>query len=160
LAVRAGRVNAPELPNNESVDDNIRTAIFSLHVEAAFDQDPGILTGRTMSVRELLWFRNQVHPFGPWDYKRVDQTYDYAGNFNYGATGAALGLTLQQLWIAAGMEKVRNRGLNPANGTPWGAWPYGNEPDKQRAIEDGFIYYMQHKEYWDRLRFPKKTDPR
>ncbi|MFL6603178.1 MAG: polymorphic toxin type 44 domain-containing protein [Steroidobacteraceae bacterium] len=157
LAVRTIPVPAPVLPNGDSVDENIRQTVLYVIGEAVFAQDPGVLTGTTFPIRKLLWFRDQVRQHGRWDYKRLDTKnpqFDYDGNFNYGATGAALGLPLEGLLRAAGMEKLRNRrGAGPENGTPSGDWPYGNEPDKQRAIEDGYVYYLQHKAYWDKLRF-------
>ena len=51
----------------------------------------------------LLWFYQQVRNGGPWDYKQQGGQYEDLGNFNYGATGSALGLPGEVLKRGAGL---------------------------------------------------------
>ncbi len=62
-------------------------------------------------ISHVVWFRDQVRKFGPWDYNHsnlrtpgdiANSTYDAYGNFQYGATGAAAGFDLDTLQRAAG----------------------------------------------------------
>lgn len=43
-------------------------------------------------------------PRGPWDYKRRSLTYENIGNFNYGATGAAVGFSEDVLFVHGGLD--------------------------------------------------------
>lgn len=86
-----------------------------------------------------------VLPHMPWDYKQQGP-YDDFGNFNFGATGAALGYTDAELLRGAGALKVLERRVRhqpnpPSLGSPLGAYPYGNEKQKQEMIRAGIDYY-------------------
>jgi len=86
-----------------------------------------------------------VLPHMPWDYKRQGP-YDDFGNFNFGATGAALGYPDEVLLRGAGASKVMERRVRrqpdpPDLGSPFGDPPYGNERDKQEMIRRGIEYY-------------------
>jgi RHS repeat-associated protein len=86
-----------------------------------------------------------VLPHMPWDYKQQGP-YDDFGNFNFGATGAALGypdsVLLRGAGALKGMERrVRHQPIPPRLGSPLGAAPYGNEPEKQKKIQEGIDYY-------------------
>ncbi len=53
------------------------------------------------------WFYNQVTNYGPWDYKRQSKDpteFEDFGNYNYGASGAAMGLFGSYLVAHGGME--------------------------------------------------------
>ena len=68
------------------------------------------------------------------------------GNFNFGATGAALGYPDAVLLRGAGALKVLERHLRhqpdpPKIGSPLGDYPYGNERQKQEMIKAGIEYY-------------------
>ncbi len=51
----------------------------------------------------VVWL-NRVRPDGDWDYKRRygDSKYQDLGNFNYGATGASIGFSLNILMAGGG----------------------------------------------------------
>jgi type VI secretion system secreted protein VgrG len=93
----------PPHPGYANVDDNIRAA-----QSAPF---------------ALFTFYNLVRGHGPWDYKQnatlndfgtlnprpnPPSAYEDFGNFNYGATGAALGLSPEVLLIGAGWQATRS----------------------------------------------------
>lgn len=89
---------------------------------------------------DAVWFYNQVKPNGPWDYKTQGLDYEDFGNFNYAATGAALGLSDDDLARAAGgVQKILPGKRYP--GQPWGRPPYGDQPEDQFRIRDGLAYY-------------------
>ncbi len=89
-----------------------------------------------------FWFYNQVDDRRPWDYKRQGIQYENFGNFNYGATGAAFGFPFpdQILYRMAGWAHQRNTS-NPNLGTPYGWFPYGDDPNDQYWIQQGIQYY-------------------
>jgi len=69
-----------------------------------------------------------VLPHMPWDYKQQGP-YDDFGNFNFGATGAALGYSDAELLRGAGALKVLERRVRhqpdpPDVGSPFGDYPY------------------------------------
>ena len=125
----------PAHPKSANVDDNIRLAES---IKAALEP----------SLR-MLWFYNQVRNKGPWDYKQLHRDFADFGNFNYGATGAALGFSETILLRAAGWTQSRsgNSGSGePANalgvilGTG-GSPPFGDDPKDQGWIRRGMQYY-------------------
>jgi RHS repeat-associated protein len=81
---------------------------------------------------------------GPWDYKwyqgKPHPEYDNFGNFNYGATGCAMGIPLNVLLRGAGYAKSRQLGASDPYGSPLGRFPYGNQPDKQQQIMNGYNF--------------------
>jgi hypothetical protein len=85
-----------------------------------------------------LWWINQVKTRGPWDYKQVApgyKMYDDFGNFNYGATGAVFGFSMQTL--SAGAVAAR------LGVTPWAQlknYGLGNAPHKDEMIRQGMQY--------------------
>ena len=106
----------------------------------------------------LAWFKSQVKTGGPWDAKNLTgQTipkYDPVGQFNYGATGGALGYGLTFLLKEAGRaqpppenqtQKPSEWGypgsrLNPGGGKP----PYGDDPSYggPENIKAGYEYFQ------------------
>jgi hypothetical protein len=80
---------------------------------------------------------------GPWDYKNYGgqshQEWDDFGNFNYGATGCALGIPLNLLLRGAGYAKSKRLKDDPF-GSPWGGYPYGNQPEKQKQVIDDYNF--------------------
>lgn len=128
----------PKHPNNVSVDDNIAVA------ESMRTVLPAPLN--------LLWFYDQVRSKGPWDYKKINRSYADFGNFNYGATGTALGLSQDTLLRMAGWAQRRsgNDGegvstslLGSIIGTG-GKPPYGDDQKDQDWIVRGIQYYRAH----------------
>jgi RHS repeat-associated protein len=89
----------------------------------------------TVRSGPLFWLLEQDWTGAPWDYKTtVGGQYDDAGNFNFGATGAALGIPDSMLLEGADkFKKFRNR----KKGKP----PNGNEPDKNHMIQLGIDYF-------------------
>ncbi len=125
----------PLHPSNADVDRNIREAeivrVLSMLIAPAY----GITTSG--------WFVGRVAPTMSWDYKR-DGNVQFApfGNFNYGATGAALGLPLRGLQMMGGL-------VAEAVGThreEWGRFyetPYfGHDPADVQSITEGYTYYQ------------------
>ncbi len=92
------------------------------------------------------WYTKVTQGHGPWDYKYYNgqshPEYDNFGNFNFGATGAALGIPLNALLRGAGWAKGKILPNDPYGHWYWRA-PYGNEPDKQQQITNGYNYFKQ-----------------
>lgn len=153
-------LDAPALPGNASVDENITTTILYMRAEAFFSNDPDVLTNKTVPFSKFFWFADRVESGHEWDYKKQGSAYEYAGNFNYGATGAALGVSLEMLQRAAGFIQLRNGTSKPEWNSPFGDWPFGDDPDDQRAISDGYQYYLQHLSEWNKVRFGSPKQPR
>lgn len=90
---------------------------------------------------------------GKWDYKRLEPVgaYEEFGNFNYGATGRALGFPREVLLRAAGfvqvLESLRT-GRRHGPGSPLGDPPYGDFPEDQGPILRGSEYYDRN--FWGR----------
>lgn len=100
---------------------------------------------RNMALAQhYYWFYQQVRNHGPWYYKQRDRSLANFGNFNYGATGLALGIPENTLLIAAGFAQSRAKTTKEK----WGAWydkpPYGDDPHDQFWIQQGIDYACQH----------------
>ena len=92
--------------------------------------------------KSLLWFRNQVRNKGPWDYKQQGRECEDFGNFNYGATGSAIGIPSEVLLRAAGVVQQMAGTSKPEWGNPWdSSGPYGDDPVDQHMIQEGISYY-------------------
>lgn len=99
-------------------------------------------------AKAALWFRDQVNNKGPWDYKQKGKEYQDFGNFNYGATGLALGFDEKTLLREAGRAQQAAGTSKEEWGEPgyrldpWGgSGSYGDDPDDQEQIKNGFAYY-------------------
>jgi hypothetical protein len=93
----------------------------------------------------LDWFYNQVRLRGPWDFKQLGGQYADFGNFHYGATGKALGISDSILLRAAGWAHERGGNYDPAFGHWWWLAPYGDDPNDQTMIKAGINYYYLSK---------------
>lgn len=81
-------------------------------------------------------FYQAVRNGGKWDYKQQGSQYESFGNYNFGLTGSANGLS-----------GLLNRGAGWAQGDAgtsdprWGKWwwrsPYGDDPSDQRWMDEG-----------------------
>jgi hypothetical protein len=103
----------------------------------------------------LPWFYGKVHGSGPRDYKHGQsrahgpdgeipmKPYEAFGNYHYGATGSALGLSPELLLRAAGAQQYLGRNPRPSFGKPWGAPPYGDDPHDGQNIQLGIEYYQR-----------------
>ncbi|MDC0669152.1 PAAR-like protein [Nannocystis radixulma] len=97
------------------------------------------LRGLPMEAR-LLWFYEQVKNGGPWDYKQRGAQYEDFGNYNYGATGQALGIPSQVLRRMAGWAQKRAGTSRPEWGKPTdlcGDGSFGDDPRDQEMIDAG-----------------------
>lgn len=98
----------------------------------------------------VFWFRDQVRNKGPWDYKQHGREYQRFGNFNYGATGRALGLPSSILLREAGRAQQEAGTSSPGWGqpgprlNPWGGTgSFGDDPEDQYWIKEGIKYYEE-----------------
>jgi hypothetical protein len=97
----------------------------------------------------LDWFAHKVRPAGwygaegggDWNYKSKGIEYEDFGNFNYGATGRALGLPEQVLFRAAGAVQMATRTSSPEFNRPWSKWPYGDDFKDATWTRLGIEYY-------------------
>jgi hypothetical protein len=141
----------PEAPPRVSINDNIETAIRHRPI--------GIVT----ACADAKWFKSQVDYGGPWDYKSLgsdSKKYAPFGNFNYGATGAAIGFRENTLLRMAGWAQQRNKdemgagdGGDPGSqfsiiidmllGREGGTPPYGDFKEDQELIKQGIQYFKQ-----------------
>ena len=91
-------------------------------------------------------FWNNIQDNGLWDYKvRFGNSpeNDYFGNFNFGAVGTAINTPSQALLVGAGLKKYIGllvQGKLPVS-LPWNGYPYGNQQNKEDAIQDGINYW-------------------
>lgn len=132
----------PVHPTDADIDANIR--------RAQQHRPKGPFT----AYDDAKWFKSMVAHKEEWDYKRrtPDLRYEDFGNFNYGATGAAVGFGIITLLSEAGRVQAIPPGMKekpkqwgyPA-GRLWGKgqYPYGDEPKDAIQIEGGFDYYIR-----------------
>ena len=109
--------------------------------------DPTATTPRPRQLR----FRDQVRNKAPWDYKQRGPEYRNFGNFNYGATGRALGVPGRVLLREAGRAQQAAGTSRPEWGdpgsrfNPWGGTgSFGDDPQDQPWIRRGFEYYNRY----------------
>jgi RHS repeat-associated protein len=134
----------PTAPQGVDVNGNIQTA--QTHNST---QDPPISTPHGPAPnwaafeRGPLWFYNQVNYGGPWDYKTQNppgtQMYTDFGNFNFGATGRAVGFSATELLWGAGLAQLRHDLQN--GNPPQGISTRFDNPDDPAPIEAGIQYY-------------------
>lgn len=91
---------------------------------------------------DAFWFYDQVKNKGPWDYKQQGGQYETLGNFNFGATGRAVGFPETVLLRGAGWAQQQAGTSKPEYGN-WYDWSssYGDDPNDQQSIKDGINYY-------------------
>jgi hypothetical protein len=132
----------PAYPSNADLDGNIELARKNGFASPWNPLKPAY------DASAAVWFKNQVQNKGPWDYKQQGKQYENFGNFNYGATGLALGFDETTLLREAGRAQ-QAAGTSKAEWNdpgwhmnPWGGEPpYGDDPDDQEQIKKGFEYY-------------------
>ena len=79
---------------------------------------------------------------GLWDYKQLNpQLYDDYGNFNYGATAAAMGFPYYVVQNVAGLY---NGPGSPHDGTYFLKWPYGDDVRGAQQVQAGWDYVNNH----------------
>ena len=87
-----------------------------------------------------MWFYDLVRNKGPWDYKQQGRKYEDFGNFNFGATRFAFGFSSDILYRGAGWANQKADPTRKGLGSPWGAYPYGDDPSDQNQISNGGNY--------------------
>jgi len=149
-----GLQTIPNAPRGVDINSNISEArqhpILPLIQGGSFLNNQIILNN---NIANLLWFYRKVESGGDWDYKTSGKMYQDFGNFNYGATGAAMGLNDETLLRAAGVYQVWTdiksfiNGLTKlkltgriGSGNPLGGPPYGDDPNDQIQIKNGINY--------------------
>jgi hypothetical protein len=116
---------------------------------------PGVDLEKNMREAEahrgdLFWLKDQVNSGKPWDYKNVQgvnesERIEDFGNFNYGATGAALGVPDWMLYAAAGDKQLKDHPNDPEQTTSRWSYPYGDDPRDAEMIRRGIEYYRKWK---------------
>jgi hypothetical protein len=92
------------------------------------------------NMTPFTW-RLYVQNKGPWDYKQIDGKYENFGNFNFGATGTALGFSPDLLLRGAGWASIKaDPGRREIYGSPIGDKPYGDDPIDAFWIIQGINY--------------------
>ncbi len=136
------------VPAGVSVDQNIGIAqekFRKIQIWMGMAGDQGGTAGLAAS---LLWFReqvrnakgrvNDVRSGRSWDYKQLGAQYENFGNFNYGATGAAIGIPDDILFEQAGKAQIAAKSSQPQ----WKGPPYfGDDPRDHDMIQRGIDYY-------------------
>ena len=116
----------PKAPPGVSIDANMREA----HNQKSF-----FSRGGTSFL--FSWFYTKVRNGGAWDYKQKGRAYEAFGNFNYGASGTAAGISADVLLRGAGWAQARAGTGKPEYGSWWLDAPYGDDPRDQQWIKKG-----------------------
>lgn len=130
----------------ESISERLK------RLERKISLDNNIKEAKGMSFME---WKNSVKNKGKWDYKQKDKNLSDFGNFNYGATGAAMLDGNSPLPVPqSAAEQILLRGAGYAQGEAgtskeeWGNWyedaPYGDDPADQDIIQEGIDYYYDN----------------
>ncbi|WHS62388.1 polymorphic toxin type 44 domain-containing protein [Pseudomonas sp. G2-4] len=85
-------------------------------------------------------FYTKVRNKGEWDYKQHGREFEEFGNFNYGATGTAAGISEQILLRAAGAAQSIAGTSKEEFGKWWAESPYGDDKIDQIWIKAGIAY--------------------
>jgi SPP1 gp7 family putative phage head morphogenesis protein len=89
------------------------------------------------------WMYRNFQTGGKYDIKNGDPAKEHAGNFNYGAMGAAAGLSDVELKAGAGFQQVKDGTSSPTFFYPQ-SWSYGDDPVDQKYITDGINWYNKN----------------
>jgi RHS repeat-associated protein len=144
-----GGINAYAYVENDPADFRDPFGLQKCNCEVPLHPD-GVDPSKNIQDAEengYPWWFNHVKKWnGPWDYKNYNgqphPEYDDFGNFNYGATGAAMGVPLNLLLRGAGAAKWRRYPGNDPFGRPWDrSGNFGNQPEKNQQIINGYNWY-------------------
>ena len=132
-ASECSATNAPPLLGSIPLNQNIEIMRKSFeNVQRARGARKTIET-----IGHIAAFTNRFRPFGKWDYKRMlNSNFEDAGNFHFGAVGAAAGFSPRELQMGAGaVTEVEGAGslLPPV-------YPYGDQLEDAHWIEQGWRY--------------------
>ena len=142
-----GDASKPEQPNKQCYGAPAAPETGSTQAELT-DQarnNAEEAASRYWNPLNVLWFHSQVQNKGPWDYKQYNRGYEDFGNYNYGRTGAAMGLATDFLLGQAGRAQQAARTSKPEWGNPGllgygglgGTGSYGDDPRDQEMIKRG-----------------------
>ena len=140
-------------PNHASVTANFLTAEtvgIAINSLAA-------TTGLDATTLKEAYLTYEVAPGQPQDYKQyaasgLAEELRAFGNYNFGAIGEGLGLSLQSLQFGAGVASALNialtnlfkygilKGPPTTFGSPLTGSPYGDSPQEQSEIAAGFTW--------------------
>jgi hypothetical protein len=132
------KICSAKLPVGKTIGDNAREVRQFFQAQLSFARYTQNSNG-AFPATAAYWLTN-VGPGGKWA-QRLGEPY---GNWNYGATGRALGLSLEVLQRGAGaaeqLEAVTGRtgGPDTGVGVPWGPAPYGDNPKGFAEVAEGF----------------------
>jgi len=121
----------PAAPPGVSVDKNIERA-------------EKLMGGLTVTNPQIVAMSEMMRLFPSgreMDYKKNGHQYRDFGNFNYGAFGAALGLSPGLLHGGAGVQQMRDGRWLPEYGIPFWSGRYGDNKEDYEQIERGIRYY-------------------
>jgi len=82
-----------------------------------------------------------VRSNGVWDYKRQGSQYEDFGNFNFGATAAAMDFPYYIAQNGAGIYQQLRGAAAAGQGFPVVKWPYGDDPTDAKQIQAGYDYF-------------------
>jgi RHS repeat-associated protein len=134
-------------PASANVDNNIRlmemlrTKIDNLPMPPPKPIIGPLLEKETREIARYSLFYKIVRNKAPWDYKQQGEQYEAFGNFNYGATGSALGIPPGVLRGAAGVAAYMASTSEPQNGLPFLSPLNGDNAIDQFWIQAGINYY-------------------
>jgi RHS repeat-associated protein len=138
-----------EVPPGTSVDANIKAvevlqkSLEIPHVpsfqQAIYDFTIGRPT--ELEMNRYLDFYYLVRNHSAWDYKQQGGQFEAFGNFNYGATGRALGIPGEVLRAGAGAAGMVSGTWEVANGLPFFSKLNGDNAVDQYWIQAGINYY-------------------
>ncbi|MDR2871540.1 MAG: type VI secretion system tip protein VgrG [Xanthomonadaceae bacterium] len=135
-----------QIIGTDSVDLNPGWAPPVPEMPPGVDLEENIAQAKDMNIWD---FYQSVRNKGPWDYKQQGSQYEDFGNFNFGMTGAAMGIPDDILLRGAGWAQSRAGTSNDEYGNwydpPWAGSSYGDDPADQEMIRQGIEYYrMTH----------------
>ncbi len=130
----------PEIIFQRDEPGPISGPIHPWNVPTDVDILQNIAEAKRMSLLEFIL---AVRSGGRWDYKRQGRQYEKFGNFNYGATGRALGLHEELLLRGAGAYQIFSGTSRYEYGLPTDikSSSYGDDPRDQEMIRQGIIFY-------------------
>ncbi len=130
-----------------------------------------------LGYASLDWFYKNIRSGARWDFKVKDPCYEVAGNYHYGWMAACLGLSLEDVLIAAGLYQIYSGTSRPE----WQKWclniswwehdqeiritpelqpPYGDDPRDQEEIKKGYRDAVQNsREITRKCKLPSYQNP-
>ena len=132
IAPHNGCPSVPAHPSNANVNANLASTTAKTI--------PGAFNGPSNTLGSVnQWLANVCCWTSAWNYQSQGTQYDDFGNFNYGATGTALGILSSALMWAGGLVKNINY-WSKGQSNPYSNQPYTNSPQKTNMIAQGIQY--------------------